>query len=110
MQSRVIVVGALFALACGTSRGGGGPVVPPIADAGTGNGGDDAGVAGPDAGGVVDAGTADAGAVDAGPADAGIDGGTATSDCPLMPQAPGAPSVFRLVNQDLTAGACFPGG
>src|SRR5690242_11622170 len=115
MHLRVILVGALFALACGTSRGSGGAVAdagsPPGVDAGTGNGGDDAGVgAGADAG---DAGAADAdagGAIDAGPADAGIDGGTATSDCPLTPQPPAAPSVFKLVNQDLTAGACFPGG
>ncbi|MGE5048928.1 MAG: hypothetical protein ACM3PC_10190 [Deltaproteobacteria bacterium] len=113
---------------------GGNP--PPASDAGSGSGGADAGAgggggvdAGAGGGGTVDAGTggggggAGGGAVDAGTgggtgsgggsADAGsgnADGGTAASDCDgLTPAAPGAPSQFKLVNQDLNQGQCSAG-
>jgi hypothetical protein len=122
-----------------TSSGGGsaGPAgggSPPAADAGSGGGGAvDAGTGGGGGtgtgggtggggGGAVDAGTgggtgsggggSGGGSADAGSgnADAGSGGGTASSDCDgLMPQAPGAPSQFKLVNQDLNEGKCSGG-
>lgn len=134
MRSSILFVAAVFVLACGTTSsgaGGAGPSAggspPPASDAGPGGvdagtgGGIDAGTGG----GAVDAGTGGGagggggGAVDAGTgsgggsADAGsgnADGGTAASDCDgLMPAAPGAPSQFKLVNQDLNQGLCIAG-
>jgi hypothetical protein len=127
MRSPILFVASLFVVACGTTSSGGGnggPSAgggsPPVSDAGSGSGGVDAGAGG---GGGIDAGTGGGGAVDSGTgggagsgggsADAGsgsTDGGTAASDCDgLMPPAPGAPSQFKLVNQDLNEGKCFPG-
>lgn len=131
MRSSILFVASLFVLACGTTSSGGGSTgasgdggSSPAADAGSGSGGVDAGAggvggvdAGTGGGGAADAGTgggtgSGGGSADAGPgsADAGTGGGTAASDCDgLAPQTPGAPSQFKLINQDLDNGSCFPG-